>query len=177
MSYDELYEKSWDLYKREMVVNSLGTMMMGEVIATFLDRGYYLLRLTGVRTRSSARLDRGLAERVRIDIAMHNLDLGELYSFGGICEITVWKGIQRDLSKFASGELKQMLSEVRGNPEPGVYMVFQDGMSYFVGTTIYVNVMDYLDLDHFVFSGERMINDIDDVLAQIGSMDPKLEVE
>ncbi|MGA1822959.1 MAG: hypothetical protein ACMUIG_10580 [Thermoplasmatota archaeon] len=176
MGYDKLYDQSWDLYKKEMMVSSLDSMMMGKIISTFLDRGYYLLKLQTEINTIRARFDRGKTERVRIDLTMHNLDLGDLYSFGGISHLTVWKGVQRDLSGFLGGQVKEALSMVRGSPEPGVYMVMQDGTSYFVGTTVYFNIKQFCDLDSYTVDVDEIMDIIDDVLEEILRMDSNLEV-
>jgi hypothetical protein len=176
MGYQELYNESWDLYKKELMVNSLGSIIMGEIIKDFVDQGYYMLRLQGTKNSISCRFDRGELERVRLDVVMHQVDLGTLYSFGGICHITVWKGIQGTVAGYAGGQVKQVLSTVRGLPEPGVYMVMQDGTSYFVGTTIYFNVKDHLQVETFSLEVGSVISMVRDVLEEISRMDSSLEV-
>jgi hypothetical protein len=176
VGYEELYESSWDLYKKEMIVNSIDDMMTGKIISTFLGRGYYLLRLHKIGDTTRARFDRGELERVRIDLKLQTLTLGELYAFGGICTLTVWKGIQRDVSGFVGGQIKETLSMVRGSPEPGVYMVMQDGTSYFVGTTIYFNVKEHVDMDRLKVDVSAVMDMVDDVLEEINRMDSGLEV-
>lgn len=174
MGYEELYDKSWDLYKKKMMVNSLDSMMMGKIISTFLDRGYYLLKLSSHQTSTSCRFDRGKSERIRLDLTLPILSLGQLYAFGGICTMTVWKGVQRDLSGFLGGQLKEVLSLVRGSPEPGVYMVKQDGTSYFVGTTVYFNVKDHVDLENLSVDVSVVMDMVDEVIDEIDRMDDSL---
>ena len=174
MGYQELYDESWDLYKKQMMVNSLDSMMMGKIISTFLDRGFYLLRLNSRETSTSCRFDRGEYERIRLDLNLPRMNLAQLYAFGGICNLTVWKGIQRDLSSFLGGQVKEYLSMVRGSPEPGVYMVMQDGTSYFVGTAIYFNVKDHVDLDNLSVDVSVVMDMVDQVLREIDRMDEGL---
>jgi hypothetical protein len=176
MGYQELYDDSWDLYKKELMVNSLGSIIMGEIIKDFVNEGYYLLRLHGTKNNISCRFDRGDMERVRLDVVMHQVDLGTLYSFGGICHITVWKGIQGSVAGYAGGQVKQVLSTVRGLPEPGVYMVMQDGTSYFVGTTIYFNVKYHLQVETFSLDVGSVVDMVRDVLGEVSRMDSTLEV-
>jgi hypothetical protein len=176
MSYEELYEESWDLFKLELMVGSLGSMLMGEIIAEYIDRGYYLLRLHGNTNHVEARFDRGEFERIRLEMKMHPTSLGSLFSFGGICHITAYRGIQGDLSGFMTGQVKEVLSNV-GDPEPGVYMVNQDGTSYFIGTTIYFNIKDHLDLNTFRLDPKGILQKVDEVLNEIARKDSGLEVK
>ena len=170
MGYEELYDESWNLYKMELMVNSLGSMLIGDLISEYLGRGYYLLRLEGNRDHVRARFDKGEKERIRLEMKMHPFDLGSLFSFGGLCHITVYKGVQKDLSGFLTGQVKEALSSV-GDPEPGVYMVIQDGTSYFIGTTIYFNVKDHMDLNSFRLRPDGIVDMVDNVLLEIADME------
>ncbi len=175
MGYEELYESSWNLYKMELMVGSIGSMLMGELISEYLDRGYYLLKLNGGTNYASARFDRGEKDRIRLEMKMHPTSLGSLFAFGGICHITIYKGVQKDISGFLGGQVKEVMSSV-GDPEPGVYMVNQDGTSYFVGTTIYLNMKEHMDLNTFRIDPKGIISKLDDVLDEISTMDRSLEV-
>lgn len=174
MGFSEQYESSWDLYKMELMVSSLGSMLMGELIAEYLDRGFYLLRLNGSGNHVAARFDKGEKDRIRLEMKMHPVDLGSLFAFGGICHITIYKGIQKDITGFVGGQVKEVLSSV-GNPEPGVFMVIQDGTSYFVGTTIYFNIKDHMDLESFTILPRGIIRKLDQVIEHISSMDRAME--
>ena len=173
--YTKLYEKSWELFKMELMVDSLGSMLVGEIIKEYLGRGYYLLKLRGTGDFTSVRFDRGEIERVQFDVKIHHTNLGSLFAFGSICHITVYKGVKKDLSEFFGGQIKEFLSWV-GNPEPGVFLINQDGTSYFVGTTIYFNLKEHMDMDAFRIRPKGIIEMMDRVLEHISAVDQSLEV-
>lgn len=167
MSYSKLYDESWEHFKKEMFVKGLGPMIEGELITEYLSHGYYLLKLHSAEGGFQARFDHPDGNRFKLDLYVPVIDLAQMYSFGKICRMTVWKGTRKQLSQYLSGEFKEMLSNVRGVPEPGVYMVSQDGLTYFVGTTIYFNVKDLVDIDKAYIDTDRILHMVNDVLGEI----------
>ena len=167
VSYEKLYNESWELFKKEIVVDGFNSILGGELIKTFLDQGYYLLVFHANKNRLEMRFDNKDGGRIKIDLTSPAITLADMYSFGKICQLTVWVGVQKDVKKFFSGELKEALSEVKGKPEPGVYMVKQDGLTYFIGTTVYFNAKELIDIETLSIDPKPLFSMITAVNEQI----------
>ena len=167
MEYDDLYEESWDLYKKDLIVHSLDEIMMADIITKYLDRDYYLVTLLADGQNISARFDRSDEERRWVDIKVPAMSLGMLYSFGGICQLTVWNGVREELERYLDGEILNMKSYVKKKPEPGIFMVKADGEEYFVGTTVYVNLKDFVELPSLKVSMAKIMSIVDGVSEEI----------
>jgi hypothetical protein len=167
MEYDELYEKSWDLYKKNLIVHSLDEIMIAEIITKLLDRGYYLVTLLADRLDINARFDRNDGERIWVDLKVPSMSLGLFYGFGGICQLMIWKGVQHNVDKYLEGELKDIRSTLKKKPEPGVFMIKRDDQDFFVGTTVYVNLRDFVELPSLKVDVTKVMGIVDGVLDEI----------
>lgn len=167
MEYDDLYERSWELYKKDLIVHSLDEIMMADIITKYLDRDYYLVTLLADGQNISARFDRNDGERRWVDIKVPAMSLGLLYSFGGICQLTVWNGVRQEIERYLDGEIMNVKSYVKKKPEPGIFMVKADDEEYFVGTTVYVNLKDFVELPSLKVSVTKIMGIVDGVSEEI----------
>jgi hypothetical protein len=167
MGYDELYEESWDLYKKDLIVHSLDEIIMADIITKLLDRDYYLVRLRADGSKIQARFDRADGDSMCVDIKAPIMNLGRLYSFGGISQITLWNGVKHGVGRYLDGHIGDIQSKVSKKPEPGIFMVKNDTGDFFVGTTVYVNLRDFVEVPSLKVNVTKVMRIVDDTSAEI----------